>query len=84
MTRKDFMKLVEEAAKGPAVEIDDDGLWMEVMEPLEGLALHRDRVMVGKAGAIQFIRYQALTWSGGWDYRELEDLQFCFRRVDIV
>jgi hypothetical protein len=84
MKRRDFMKLVKKAESGPAVQIDEDGQWMRVMEPLEGLALHQERRMVSEAGAITFIRYQARLWSGEWDFNELEDLQWCFKRVDIV
>ena len=77
MTRREFVKLVREAEsyQGSLNEVD----------PLIGLANHRDRVMVTRAGAIAFLRWQAMDLFGqSWDTEMLEDLQRNFQRVDII
>jgi hypothetical protein len=53
-------------------------------ESLMGLALHQERRMVSEGGAIAFIRYQAMQFNSLWDMNELENLQRCFKRVDLV
>jgi hypothetical protein len=88
MKRREFLQLVEKAKAGP-VCLDKYGffdyqeMW-RVMEPLDGLALHKERVMVSEVGAITFIRYQALQLDGTWNYTELGELARCFRRVDLM
>lgn len=84
MNRRDFVKLVKKAEAGPAVELDDEGHWMSVMDPLWGIALHQERRMVSEAGAITFLRYQGRMFNGQWDFGELENCQHYFKRVDLV
>jgi hypothetical protein len=51
---------------------------------LEGIALHRERRLVTRAGAIAFLRWQALRFDGAWDTEELEECAHCFKRVDLI
>jgi hypothetical protein len=82
MTRKQFIELIKEAEKGPVFK-DSEELW-DMMKPFDGLALHKERRFATKEAAISFIRYQALQLNNSWDYDELETLQYCFRRVDLI
>jgi hypothetical protein len=82
MNRKQFIELVKEAEKG-SVYKDEVDLW-EQLKPFDGLALHKERRMATKNSAISFIRYQALQMNGNWDWDELETLQYCFKRVDLI
>jgi hypothetical protein len=77
MKRKEFLELIR-AAETEKGNLDES-------DALHGLALHKDRRMVTKAGAIGFIRYQAQYMFGdGWDTEELENLAHCFKRVDLI
>jgi hypothetical protein len=76
MTRSDFLNLVR-AAKTEKGELSESA-------PLDGIALHGERRMVSMAGAVSFIRWQALQFDGLWDTEELERCAVCFRRVDLV
>ncbi|MGD0489251.1 MAG: hypothetical protein ABSB94_18950 [Syntrophorhabdales bacterium] len=40
--------------------------------------------MVSKAGALAFIKWQALCFDGSWDTEELEACVLYFRRVDLL
>jgi hypothetical protein len=57
---------------------------MSESAPLDGIALHRERQMVSRAGARAFIKWQALCFDGSWDTEELETCAVYFRRVDLV
>ena len=37
-----------------------------------------------RAGAIAFLRWQALMFDGTWDTEELEDCAHYFKRVDLI
>ena len=76
MTRVDFLNLVRAAAT-------ERGSLDESI-PLDGIALHHERRMVSKAGAIGFLKWQALQFDGAWDAEELERCAIYFRRVDLV
>jgi hypothetical protein len=76
VTRKDFVELAREAAAHRG-RIDQSG-------SLEGIVLHTERRLVTRAGAIAFLRWQALMFDGTWDTKELEDCAYYFRRVDLV
>ncbi len=76
MTRRDFLELVREAGT-------DRGR-IEESATLDGIALHGERRLVTKAGAIAFLRWQALRFDGTWDTEELEECAHSFKRVDLV
>ena len=57
---------------------------MNVMKPLDGIGLHKERRMISEAGAITFLRYQGMMLNGQWDFEELENCQHYFLRVDLV
>jgi hypothetical protein len=76
MTRSDFLNLIR-AARTEKGDLSESA-------SLDGIALHRERRMVSRAGALAFIRWQALEFSGSWDQEELETCAFYFRRVDLL
>lgn len=78
MKRRDFVKLTQKANLRPDLSKPEE------YDSLMGLALHQERRMVSEGGAIAFIRYQAMQFNGLLDMAELENLQWCFKRVDIV
>lgn len=76
MKRSEFIALTREAEK-------QEGR-TEEMTPLIGIANHKERVIVSRAGAIAFINVQCGQLNGSWDYEELEETRKLFRRVDLV
>ena len=76
MTRKDFVELAREATAHRG-RIDESG-------SLDGMGLHGERRLVTRAGAIAFLRWQALMFDGTWDTKELEDCAHYFKRVDLI
>lgn len=78
MKTSEFRRLVSLAKTNPELSRPEE------LESLCGLALHRERRFVSEGGAIAFIRYQAMQFNGQWDFEELENLRYCFRRVDLL
>jgi hypothetical protein len=76
MTRQDFIGLVKRAANERG---SVDGA-----ESLNGIALHRNRVLVTEAGAIAFIRWQARNLDATWSPGALDDCAHYFKRVDVI
>jgi hypothetical protein len=76
MTRSDFLNLVRDA-KTEQGDFDQSA-------SLEGIALHKDRRMVSRPGALGFINWQCRLFGGGWDTEELERTARYFRRVDLI
>jgi hypothetical protein len=76
MKRREFLELVKEAATTRGNPDDSASL--------NGIALHHERRMVSKAGAIAFLKWQALFFDGSWDANELEQCSFLFKRVDMI
>ena len=76
MKRKDFLELVREAGTDRG-QLEESGT-------LDGIALHEERRLVTRAGAIAFLRWQALRFDGTWDTNELEDCAHYFKRVDLI
>lgn len=78
MTRKQFASLVSEARHHvPLKELEESG-------SLDGLALHKERVVCTKNGCISFIRWHALCFDGSWDTNMLNELAFLFKRVELI
>ncbi|OPY01544.1 MAG: hypothetical protein A4E61_01599 [Syntrophorhabdus sp. PtaB.Bin184] len=76
MTRGDFPELARQAGT-------DRGR-IEESATLEGLALHGERRLVTRAGAIAFLQWQALRFDGTWNTEELEECAYCFKPVDLI
>ncbi|MBU0959519.1 MAG: hypothetical protein KKB31_06240 [Nanoarchaeota archaeon] len=84
MKRKDFIKLVNEA-NNIYYQSDEEAVdALEQSSNLDGIALHNERRMVTKIGAIAFIRWQALQFNGNWNNEELENCAHNFKRVDLI
>lgn len=85
MNRREFQKLLKFTMNDPykKLNITYESAY-EQMEPLYGIGCHKERRFVTLAGAVAFIRWQCLRFDGTYDFNQVEDTAFVFKRVDIV